>query len=202
MIALEKARAQLEHLGLAQAAAVLDSRLEEAAQKQLPYADFLDDLLGAEVAARLERYLTTRTRLAHLPFQRTLEQFDFGFQPSIDERQVRELASLSFIAQPAADRASRSRVSWHHDRALASACGGAGCQRGRPEWAEEELRSHVMTKLVRRYGVGYKALLVAMADYGLVTGVESWHAVWLARQLMDAYYDRWNLLRDLSSSAD
>ncbi len=37
--------------------------------------------------------------MAHLPFQRTLEQFDFVFQPSIDERQVKELASLAFVAE-------------------------------------------------------------------------------------------------------
>ena len=50
-------------------------------------------------AARRERYLTTRTRLAHLPFQRTFEQFDFAFQPSIDERLVKELANLAFVAE-------------------------------------------------------------------------------------------------------
>lgn len=77
---------------MAQAAAVLDSRLQIAAQKKLAYADFLADLLGVETAARRERYLRTRTRLAHLPFQRTLDQFDFRFQPSIDERQVRRRA--------------------------------------------------------------------------------------------------------------
>ena len=98
MIALEKARAHLEQLGLAQSAAVLDSRLENATEKQASYADFLADLLDTEVAARRQRYLTTRTRLAHLPYQKTLEQFDFGFQPSIDEREVLELASLSFVA--------------------------------------------------------------------------------------------------------
>jgi DNA replication protein DnaC len=101
MMALETARYHLEHLGLAQAAAVLESRLEAAAQKQTPYADFLADLLGAEAAARRERYLRTRTRLAHLPFQRTLEQFDFAFQPSVDERQVRELATLAFVPEAA-----------------------------------------------------------------------------------------------------
>ena len=99
MIALEQARQYMETLGLTQAAAVLDSRLDAAAKKQLPYPELLADLLGIEAAARRERYLTTRTRLAHLPFQRTLEQFDFGFQPSIDERQVKELASLAFVAE-------------------------------------------------------------------------------------------------------
>lgn len=101
MIELERARSHLEHLGLAQAAAVLDSRLEAASQHNNSYADFLADLLGVEVAARRERYIRTRTRLAHLPYHRTLEQFDFSFQPSIDERQVRELASLSFVANAA-----------------------------------------------------------------------------------------------------
>ena len=59
----------------------------------------LELLLGAEVSARRERYLSTRTKMAHFPFQRTLEQFDFGFQPSIDERQVKELAGLAFVAE-------------------------------------------------------------------------------------------------------
>ena len=61
----------------------------------------LADLLGVEVSARKERYLATKTKMAHLPFQRTLEQFDFAFQPSIDERHVRELAGLAFVAEAA-----------------------------------------------------------------------------------------------------
>ena len=101
MIALEQARAYLEQLNLTEAAGVLDSRLEMAAQKELSYADFLVDLLSIEAAARRERYLKTRTRMAHLPFHRTLEQFDFSFQPSIDERQVRELATLTFVTDAA-----------------------------------------------------------------------------------------------------
>ena len=101
MIALAQAHEYLEQLGLAQAAEVLEPRLEAASKGKLPYADFLADLLGVEVAARRERYLVTRTRLAHFPFQRTLEDFDFTFQPSIDERQVRELAGLSFVPEAA-----------------------------------------------------------------------------------------------------
>ena len=37
--------------------------------------------------------------MARLPFRRTLEQFDFTFQPSIDERPVKELANLAFVAE-------------------------------------------------------------------------------------------------------
>jgi DNA replication protein DnaC len=101
MIALEKARVYLEQLGLNEAAAVLESRLDSASQRQLSYSELLADILGIEAGARRERYLIARTRLAHFPFQRTLEQFDFRFQPSIDERLVRELASLAFVADGA-----------------------------------------------------------------------------------------------------
>lgn len=101
MIAAAQARQALEHLGLVEAAIVLESRLEAAAQKQLPYADFLADLLASETSVRRERYLRARTRLAHLPFQRTLDQFDFRFQPSIDKRQVKELATLTFVSEAA-----------------------------------------------------------------------------------------------------
>ena len=99
MIALEQARQYLESLGLKQAVEVLDNTLDIAASKQLTYPEMLEQPLGAEVEARWERYLSTRTKMAHFPFQRTLEQFDFSFQPSIDERQVKELAALAFVAE-------------------------------------------------------------------------------------------------------
>ena len=87
-IAVEQARQLLETLGLKQAMEALDNSLDVAANKQLTYPEMLAQLMGVEVSARRERYLKTKTSLAHLPFQRTLEQFDFGFQPSIDERLV------------------------------------------------------------------------------------------------------------------
>ena len=99
MIALEQARKHPETLGLKQAVEALDNSLDTAASKQLTYPEMLAGLLGVEVSARRERYLSTRTKLAHLPFQRTLDQFDFAFQPSIDERHIRELANLAFVAE-------------------------------------------------------------------------------------------------------
>ncbi|PYS10760.1 MAG: hypothetical protein DMG17_24060 [Acidobacteria bacterium] len=41
--------------------------------------------------------MRSRLQLAHLPFVKNFDQFDFGFQPSIDERQIRELRTLRFI---------------------------------------------------------------------------------------------------------
>lgn len=54
-------------------------------------------MLQEELAAKHERYLKTRTRLAKLPYHKTLDQFDFKFQPSIDERRIRDLATLRFV---------------------------------------------------------------------------------------------------------
>ena len=99
VIALEQARQYLENLGLKQAVEVLDNILDTAASKQLTYHEMLEQLLAVEVDTRRERYLSTRTKMVHFPFQQTLEQFDFAFQPSIDERQVKELANLAFVAE-------------------------------------------------------------------------------------------------------
>jgi DNA replication protein DnaC len=55
------------------------------------------DVLGTEAESRHQRYLKTRLQLAHLPYVKTFTQFDFGFQPSIDERQIRELQTLRFV---------------------------------------------------------------------------------------------------------
>lgn len=79
MIALERVRQHLETLSLAQAAAVWDSSSEEETKTQPPYADPRGSV-GSEVTARGERYLRARTRLAH---PKTLSDFDFGFQPSL-----------------------------------------------------------------------------------------------------------------------
>src|ERR687889_2718285 len=53
--------------------------------------------MSTEADARRQRYLKTRLQLAHLPYVKTFDQFDFAFQPSIDERQIRELRTLRFI---------------------------------------------------------------------------------------------------------
>jgi DNA replication protein DnaC len=94
---IERLHTALETLGLKAVEARLENLLEQASKKEPSYADFLEELLSCEIEARRTRYLRARLQLAHLPFVKTFEQFDFGFQPSIDERQIRELRSLRFI---------------------------------------------------------------------------------------------------------
>ena len=87
----------LDTLGLADVQPILDTHLERAAKEQMTYAEFLAQLLECEASARRERLLQTRTRMARLPVIKTLDQFDFGFQPSIDQRQIREMQTLRFL---------------------------------------------------------------------------------------------------------
>ena len=74
---------------------------DTAASKQPACPGMLERLPGAGAEARREGYVSTRTRMARFPFQRTLEQFGFAFQPSIGEWQLRELAGLAFVAEAA-----------------------------------------------------------------------------------------------------
>src|SRR5438445_6571155 len=95
--AIEQLQSALNGLGLKAIEPRLENLLEQASKAEPSYADFLRDILSCEVEARRSRYLRARLQLAHLPFVKTFEQFDFSFQPSIDERQLRELCSLRFI---------------------------------------------------------------------------------------------------------
>jgi len=61
----------------------LTARLEQAAKKEISYADFLDDLLTLEVGAKTQKHHQMRIAMARFPFQKTIESFDFKFQPSI-----------------------------------------------------------------------------------------------------------------------
>jgi DNA replication protein DnaC len=97
MTTLERLQTALSTLGLGAAEARVETLLERASKQEPAYADFLLEVMSAEVDARRARYLKTRLQLAHLPYVKTFAQFDFSFQPSIDERQVRELRTLRFV---------------------------------------------------------------------------------------------------------
>jgi DNA replication protein DnaC len=94
----EHLQAILERLKLTRVPERLDQLAEEAAKESWTYIEFLDRILDVEVSARVERDVTMKTRLARFPFVKTLEQFDFSFQPAVNEAQIRELAMARFVA--------------------------------------------------------------------------------------------------------
>ncbi len=85
-------RLKMDHLQ-----ASLDTLCEHASKKDLNYREFLEQALAQEWGGRHQRGLDTRLKQARLPWVKTLEQFDFSFQPSIDRKLVRELSGLGFV---------------------------------------------------------------------------------------------------------
>jgi len=75
----------------------LEALLQEATTKEATYADFLDTLLTEEVASKTAKHVTMRTHLARFPFVKSLETFDFSYQPSLDKKQIQSLSSCHFI---------------------------------------------------------------------------------------------------------
>lgn len=93
----ERLTEHLTRLRLFKSRERLEALLQQAAAEELSYADFLERVLGEEVASKTAKNISMRTSLARFPFVKTLEAFDFGYQPSLDKKQVQALASCHFI---------------------------------------------------------------------------------------------------------
>lgn len=96
---LDRLQAHCQRLRLSQVAAELPTLLEQAAKQEVSYAAFLDDLLAREVQAKSDKHLAMRLAMARFPFHKTLDAFDFKFQPSIDPKVIREVATGRYLTQ-------------------------------------------------------------------------------------------------------
>jgi DNA replication protein DnaC len=76
----------------------LDSLLDEAARRELTLREALAFLVEREIARKDERRIEMASKIAHFPAVRDLDGFDFAAQPSLDPRQVRELAACRWVA--------------------------------------------------------------------------------------------------------
>jgi DNA replication protein DnaC len=88
---------QLKQLGLTQLEKALPALFETARQEQWTYELFLTRAVATEIEGRDRRAAERRMTAARLPAIKTLEAFDFAFQPSLSERLLWELADLSFV---------------------------------------------------------------------------------------------------------
>ena len=75
----------------------LNELCEQAKKKVLNYREFLIEVLSTEWEGRHQKGLDSRLKQARLPWIKTLEQFDYSFQPTVDRKVVRELANLGFV---------------------------------------------------------------------------------------------------------
>lgn len=87
---------QLRLSGLAQ---TLEVRLQEAASNRLSHSEFLELILQDEMNIRNQRILQRRNKAADFRDTRTLEDFDFSFNPAIKRKQIYDLAAGQFIRE-------------------------------------------------------------------------------------------------------
>src|SRR5206468_3244581 len=76
----------------------LDSLIDEAARRELTTREALSLFCEREIGRKDERRIEMSIGLARFPFVRDLDGFDFAAQPSIDKKQIREIAAGRFIA--------------------------------------------------------------------------------------------------------
>lgn len=95
----ESTKSSLRKLRLSGMVETLDVRLQEAAGNRLSHEEFLELSLQDEVAIRRDRQIARRVKVAQFRETRSLEDFDWSFNPSLKRRQIEELATCRFIRE-------------------------------------------------------------------------------------------------------
>ena len=120
LIELQRALTQLRLGGIA---AVLETRLRQAQAESMPPSDLISCLVSDELTRRSDRLLDRRRKQAGFrDAQRTLDNFDFTFNPKMNRSLIFDLATAAFIGR----REDALFLKSH----LAQAVGQAGIQQG------------------------------------------------------------------------
>jgi DNA replication protein DnaC len=96
-ILYQRIKDNLEVLKMKSTLTTLDNYLERAVKDDLNIVEVLDHIFAEEAAGKRHRAYENQIRMSGIPMRKTLEDFDFGFQPSIDKRQILELATMRFL---------------------------------------------------------------------------------------------------------
>jgi DNA replication protein DnaC len=89
----------LKRLRLSGILETLDVRNEQAIDGKWTYVEFLARLLEDEVERRAQKQLALRIRRASINTTKTLEGFDFSFNPTINRQKVLDLAACTYVRQ-------------------------------------------------------------------------------------------------------
>jgi DNA replication protein DnaC len=98
-VTLDPIAEKLATVGLDYPASCLPELLEEATREKLTPLAFLDHLLTRQLERKDERRVSTMLKLSGLPPGKTLEDFDWTFQPRADRRQIEALATCSYLRE-------------------------------------------------------------------------------------------------------
>jgi DNA replication protein DnaC len=90
-------REMLADLKLPGALEAVDEILADVDRGTVTAGEALERVLGAQITLRNNRRLQTAMRSSRLPAIKTLKQFDFAFQPSIQREQIESLHELGFV---------------------------------------------------------------------------------------------------------
>ena len=93
----EQIKDDLGYLQMDRAVEVFAILAEQAHSEDLSHVEFLARLVGEQADATRNRRLTARLRYARFPFRKTIDEFDFHFQPTVDRKLVDDLATLRFM---------------------------------------------------------------------------------------------------------
>jgi DNA replication protein DnaC len=95
----ESLRSALKQLRLSGLLESLEVRLQEAAGNGLNHAEFLELCVRDELAVRSDRQVERRVKAAQFRERKTLEDFDWSFNPSIRRKQIFDLATCRFVRE-------------------------------------------------------------------------------------------------------
>ena len=98
-LVLDRIQTSLARLRLPRMGEILESVMQAAQEKGKSYLSFLDELLEEEIACREQRRVETSLRISGLPFIKSIDEFDFTFQPKLDRQKVMSLFDLTFLHQ-------------------------------------------------------------------------------------------------------
>jgi len=87
------------YLQLGRAAECFATLAETADREGWSHIEYLARVLAEQVASTTNRRLAARLRYARFPYRRSVEDYDYEFQPSVDRKMVADLATLRFITE-------------------------------------------------------------------------------------------------------
>jgi len=98
-LALDRIQSSLSRLKLSRMGEILEQTIKTSEEEGKSYLSFLKELLEEEVACKEQRRVETALKISGLPFIKSIDEFDFAFQPKLNRQKVMSLFDLTFIRE-------------------------------------------------------------------------------------------------------
>jgi len=98
-LALDRIQSSLTRLKLSRMGEILGQVIKTSEEEGKSYLSFLEELLEEEVTCKEQRRVETALKISGLPFIKSIDEFDFAFQPKLNRQKVMSLFDLTFIRE-------------------------------------------------------------------------------------------------------